>query len=207
MRAGTVVARTVPHIKLLHGSCTTARFERTHTLMVRMRNARYLVLPVLLLAATAAPLRAQEEGRRILPAVVGGVVGVTGGGYVALSVVVAQARAGNYLHDFQELYGWRSVPVIAGGAIGTALGFYSPERLERAVIWGLGGMAAGVALGFGVGQLVWPAPEGKWAGAAIGAGAGLVVGYLTGALTAGSGDDLGSSEALVVPVTIRLPLQ
>lgn len=172
-----------------------------------MRKPIRLVLLVTLLAAAASPLRAQSEGRRILPAVAGGVAGVAGGGYVALSVVVAQARAGNYLHDFQELFGWRSVPVIAGGALGAGLGFYSPHRLEQAIIWGFGGMAIGGAVGFGIGQLVWRPPEGKWAGAAIGAGAGLVVGYLTGALTARSGDELGSSEAAVVPVTIRLPLQ
>jgi len=68
---------------------------------------RRLVLMLAVAAATASPLRAQNAEDRVLPALAGGVAGVAGGGYVALSVVVAQARAGKYLHDFQELFGWR----------------------------------------------------------------------------------------------------
>jgi hypothetical protein len=121
-----------------------------------------------------------------------------------VSVVVAQARAGNYLHDFQELFGWRSLPVIAGGALGTGLGIYSPERLERAILWGFGGMAVGGAVGLGVGQLMWRPPEGKWAGMAIGAGAGLVIAYLAGALTAGASEDIGRADAAAVPIVFRI---
>jgi len=165
---------------------------------------RRLVLLLAVAAATASPLRAQNAEDRVLPALAGGVAGVAGGGYVALSVVVAQARAGNYLHDFQELFGWRSLPVIAGGAVGTGLGIYSPERLKRAILWGFGGMAVGGAVGLGVGQLAWRGPEGKWAGAAIGAGAGLVVAYIAGALTAGSSEDIGSADAAAVPIVFTV---
>jgi len=94
--------------------------------------------------------------------------------------------------------------VIAGGAVGTGLGIYSPERLERAILWGFGGMAVGGAVGLGVGQLVWRGPEGKWAGAAIGAGAGLVVAYIAGALTAGSSEDIGSADAAAVPIVFTV---
>jgi len=165
-----------------------------------------LVLLLVLIAATSTPLRAQDAGGRVLPAVIGGVAGVAGGGYVALSLVVAQARAGTYIHDFKDMFGWRSAPVIAGGLLGTGLGIYSPDRLRRAIIWGYGGVVVGGAVGLGVGLLVWPPPEGKWAGAAIGAGAGLVIAYIAGALTAPASGDLGKSDA-VVPVMIRLPVR
>jgi hypothetical protein len=167
-----------------------------------------LLVAAAVTATAAAPVSAQRVEERVLPALVGGAAGVAGGGYVALSVVVAQARAGNYLHEFQELFGWRSLPVIAGGAMGTALGVYSPARLERAILWGFGGMAAGGALGLGVGQLIWRAPEGKWAGMAIGAGAGLALAYVAGAITATNSEDLGGSgesAGLVIPLgfTVR----
>lgn len=172
-----------------------------------MRAMKRLMVLLALLAATSSPLRAQNAGGRILPALAGGVFGVAGGGYVALSVVVAQARGGNYLHDFQEMFGWRSLPVIAGGALGAGLGIYSPDRLRRAIIWGYGGWAVGGLLGAGIGKLVWAPPEGKWAGFAIGAGAGLVAAYLAGALTAPSGGDIGNAQATEVPIMIRIPVR
>jgi len=159
------------------------------------------------IAATSSPLRAQNAGGRVLPAMIGGAAGLAGGGYVALSLVVAQARAGRYLHEYQELFGWQSLPVIAGGALGMGLGIYSPDRLRRAILWGFGGWAAGGVLGAGIGKLVWRPPEGKWAGAAIGAGAGLVIAYVTGALTAPAGGDIGNSQGAAVPVTIRIPVR
>jgi hypothetical protein len=160
------------------------------------------LLAILLLHGSAA---AQDE-RRILPALAGGVLGIAGGGYVALSIIVAESRAGKYIHDAEDVFGWRSLPVIAGATIGTGLGIYSPDRLRRAVIFGLGGFAAGAAAGYGVGQLIWDGPEARWAGAAIGAGAGLAIAYVAGALTAPSDDDIGGSSESVVPIAIRLPL-
>jgi hypothetical protein len=172
-----------------------------------VRNLERLALLAVIFTALASPLPAQDQERRILPAAIGGAAGVVGGGYVALAVVVTETRFGRYLHDYQDIFGWRSLPVIVGGGLGTALGYYSPERLKWAIIGGYIGMAAGGLIGLGVGQLAWRPPEGRWAGAAIGAGAGLVIGYLTGALTADSGDDLGNSEAAAIPLTIRIPLQ
>lgn len=161
----------------------------------------------MLLLSAAAPAAGQDLEDRILPVMVGGTAGVIGGGYVALSVVVLEARMGRYMHDFNDLFGWRSLPVLAGGGLGAGLGLYSPERLKQAILWGYGGMAAGGLVGLGVGLLIWPQPEGKWAGAAIGAGVGLVAGYLTGAITASDEDDLGRSSAREgIPLVIRIPL-
>lgn len=172
-----------------------------------MKRVRGWVCGALLLLLAAAPATGQKVEERILPVMIGGTAGVIGGGYVALSAIVLEARMGNYLHDFDELFGWRSIPVLAGGALGAGLGVYSPERLKQAIIYGYGGMAAGGLLGLGVGLLIWPQPEGRWAGAAIGAGFGLVVGYLTGAITASAEDDLGRASVQEgIPVVIRIPL-
>lgn len=172
-----------------------------------MKRARGWLCGILLLCAAAAPAAGQDIEDRILPVMVGGTAGVIGGGYVALSVVVLEARMGRYIHDSKDFFGWRSIPVLAGGGLGAGLGAYSPERLKQAIIYGYGGMAAGGLLGLGVGLLIWPQPEGKWAGAAIGAGVGLVAGYLTGAITASDEEDLGRSSAREgVPVGIRIPL-
>lgn len=167
-----------------------------------MRRTGWVLLVALLLSPGS--LRAQD-GERLLTGVGGGMLGVAGGGYVALSIIVAESRAGRYIHDFDDVFGWRSLPVIAGGTLGTALGIYSPERLRRAVLFGFGGMAAGGVLGFGLGQLIWEGPEGKWAGAAIGAGAGLAIAYIAGALTASGDDDIGQGN-ISVPVLIRVPV-
>jgi hypothetical protein len=167
-----------------------------------MRRTGWVLLAALLLGS--GTLRAQD-GERLLTAAGGGMLGVAGGGYVALSIIVAESRAGRYIHDFDDVFGWRSLPVIAGGTLGTALGIYSPERLRRAVLFGFGGLAAGGVLGFGLGQLIWEGPEGKWAGAAIGAGAGLAIAYIVGALTASGDDDIGQGN-ISVPVLIRVPV-
>lgn len=174
-----------------------------------MRRIRgWVVVGLLLLGGGVCRAAAQNVEDRILPVMVGGAAGITGGGYVALSVVVLEARLGRYVHDFNDLFGWRSLPVIAGGAVGGALGAYSPERLKQAILYGFGGMAGGAAVGYGVGLLIWSGPEAKWAGAAIGAGVGLVAGYLTGAITASAEDDLGSSSAKSgVPLMIRIPIR
>jgi hypothetical protein len=67
-------------------------------------------------------------------------------------------------------------------------------------------MAAGGVLGFGLGQLIWEGPEGKWAGAAIGAGAGLAIAYIVGAITASADEDLGQEGSISLPVVIRVPV-
>ena len=167
-----------------------------------MRRSTFIAITALLLSHGG--LSAQEDGGRVLPALAGGVLGIAGGGYVALSVIVAESRAGRYVHDIEDILGWRSLPVIAGGTLGTALGVYSPERLKKAVLFGFGGMAVGGAAGFVVGPMFWAGPEAKWAGTAIGAGAGLAIGYILGALTASPDEDIGAGDG--VPVAIRIPL-
>lgn len=165
--------------------------------------AAFLLLPALLTPARAA---GQIPESRVLATGIGAVAGVAGGGYVTLSVVVAESRRGHYVHDPKDLLGWRSLPVLGGAAIGGSLGFYSPERLEGAILYGAGGLGAGALLGLGVGSLVWKGREGKWAGAAIGAGIGLVLGNLygvmnpPGALT--TEDDLAAGAG--VPLYIRI---
>ncbi|HSJ13372.1 MAG TPA: glycine zipper 2TM domain-containing protein [Longimicrobiales bacterium] len=160
----------------------------------------------LLAAALLCPGRAaaQDDGFRVLPAAAGGVLGIMGGGYVALSIIVAEARAGKYIHDFDDVFGWRSLPAIAGASLGTGLGIYSPERLRRAVIMGFAGFGGGAMAGYVIGRLVWREPEGRWAGAAIGAGAGLAIGYVLGALTASGDDDITGSSGTSAPVLIRI---
>lgn len=173
-----------------------------------MRRVRSWVGVAALLLLAAGPAQGQNVEDRILPVLIGGGAGVIGGGYVALSVVVLEARFGDYIHDFEDLFGWRSLPVFVGGGMGAGLGAYSPERLKQAILWGYGGMAAGALLGGGIGWLIWDPPEGKWAGAAIGAGVGLAIGYVTGALTASAEDDLGRGSLQEgIPIGIRIPIR
>src|SRR5687768_15691524 len=73
---------------------------------------------VLLLLLPAPRVSAQDTGSRLLATAGGTVAGVAGGGYIALSVIVAEARAGRYLHDMKDVLGWRSLPVIGGGVGG-----------------------------------------------------------------------------------------
>jgi hypothetical protein len=162
-------------------------------------------LPVLVLAAALLlplPLRAQEAETRIIPAAVGTVAGVAGGGYLALAVIVAEARVGRYIHDVEDVLGWRSAPVLIGAVTGGALGFYSPPRLAGAIAWGAAGMGAGAVIGWGAGTAFGRTPEARWAGAAIGAGLGLAAGNLVGALNPMSrdGDGTGIPFFIVIPV-------
>ena len=145
-----------------------------------LRPAAWCSLIVLL--ALPAAGRAQNTQSRLLATAGGTVAGVAGGGYVALAVIVAEARAGRYLHDLTDVLGWRSLPVVAGAAAGGGLGFYSPERLEGAIVYGFAGWVAGGLAGMGIGSALWRGAEGNWAGAAIGAGVGLVIGNLIGVL-------------------------
>lgn len=171
---------------------------------------RYLILAccatAIHTAIRATPVAAQATESRALAATLGTVGGVAAGGYVALSVIVLESRMGRFVFDIEDVLGWRSAPVLIGGASGLALGAYSPHRLEAAVVYGVAGLAAGAVTGLGVGQILWDPPEGRWAGAAIGAGIGLVAGNLYGILNPIHGGDGDGDEpaAIVIPVTLRV---
>jgi hypothetical protein len=144
-----------------------------------MQWIRCTVVPLLsaALLAGAAP----RDGRaQVLTGAVGAVAGTATGGYITLSLVVAKAQAGHYLHDVHDLFNWTSTPVLIGAVTGTTVGIVAPERLWTGFIMGAAGTVAGGGIGWFVGQQVWKRPEGKWAGAAIGAGAGMAIGSLLG---------------------------
>ena len=167
-----------------------------------IRNAR-TIRPTIVLAAVVMlwqPSKASSQS--VLGGAAGGVAGVAAGGYLSLSIAVAEARAGRYLTGMDEFLGWRSAPVIIGGATGAAVGFFDPDRLERTAIYGSAGTLGGIGLGLLVGPAIWPEPEGKWAGAAIGAGVGLVIGSNYGLFFAKgkSGKPDAESKTLSVPI-------
>ncbi|MEX1183615.1 MAG: glycine zipper domain-containing protein [Gemmatimonadota bacterium] len=178
-----------------------------------MNRTRLISSILLLLGLAAAPagLSAQRDQSRVAATVIGAGLGVASGGYMALSIVVAEARAGRYVHDVGDVLGWRSMPVIAGAATGAALGAYSPRRLEAAALYGTGGLAGGALLGMAVGAMVWDPPEGRWAGAAIGAGVGLLIGNVLGIFypyraSAEEAEADAESQSAGIPVMVRIPL-
>jgi hypothetical protein len=163
-----------------------------------------LVLPLLLalVLLLPAPAAGQEDVEsRIVPTALGAAAGIAGGGYLALSVIVAEARFGRYVHDIEDVLGWRSAPVLIGAFTGAALGFYSPPRLEGAILYGVAGLGVGTVAGWGVGSVWGETPEARWAGAAIGAGIGLAAGNLIGILNPPNPDGGGG-----IPFFIRIPL-
>lgn len=140
--------------------------------------------------------------QNFLAGAAGGAAGIAAGGYLSLSLAVAEARAGRYLTGMDEFLGWRSAPVLIGGATGAAIGFFDPPRLKRTVIYGGAGTAAGLAVGMLIGPLLWKKPEGRWAGGAIGAGIGMVIGSNYGLWLAKDGDENKGSNAPVMPVVL-----
>lgn len=159
---------------------------------------RGAALAILLTAALPQPARSQN----LLAGAAGGAAGVAAGGYLSLSLAVAEARAGRYLTGMDEFLGWRSAPVLIGGATGAAIGFFDPPRLKRTVIYGGAGTAAGLAVGMLIGPWLWKTPEGRWAGGAIGAGIGMVIGSNYGLWLAKDDDENRTSSTPVLPVMI-----
>lgn len=156
-------------------------------------------LSIGLTAGCFTPASAQN----LLAGAAGGVAGMAAGGYLALSLTVAEARAGRYLTSMDEFLGWRSAPVLIGGATGAGVGLFDPDRLGRSALYGSIGTAAGLGAGLVIGPLIWPGREGRWAGAAIGAGIGMVIGSNYGMFFAkGSKDDNDDSkQQSSIPVT------
>ncbi len=127
------------------------------------------------LLGTTNPADAQ-----ILTGLGGAAIGTATGGYITLSLVVARAQRGHYLHDFEDVFSWTSFPVLIGAGMGTTVGIVAPDRLWTGFIYGAGGTAVGTGIGWIVGEMMTERPEGKWAGAAIGAGVGMTIGSIWG---------------------------
>ena len=173
-----------------------------------MRVLRAVLFTVVLLAP--AGLRAQEPQSRALATTIGGLAGMGAGAYLTVSVVVLEARFGRYVHDIDDVLGWRAAPILLGGVAGAGLGLYSPERLQGVVVYGAIGLGAGALTGMLLGNRIWEPPEGRWAGAAIGAGMGLIIGNTIGVLNPlnlfTEGEEGTATESAGVPIVFRIPL-
>lgn len=157
----------------------------------------------LLALALCAPLPLPAQ--RILPAAVGGVIGVGAGGYVAVGVIAVRARRGHYLFAFKDAFGWDSAAILAGGTTGIALGLWDPRRLRNTIVSTAALGLAGTGVGALVGHRRWPPPEGKWAGAVVGGGVGVLAGAAVGVLL--PPDFLGTEESKSgLPFLLRIPV-
>ncbi|HEX2167602.1 MAG TPA: glycine zipper 2TM domain-containing protein [Longimicrobiales bacterium] len=173
-----------------------------------MRRIRTLLLVLALLVPASLP--AQDPQSRALATSLGGLAGMAAGGYLTVSVVVLEARFGRYIHDVDDVLGWRAAPLLIGSVAGAGLGLYSPERLQGAVIYGAAGLGLGALAGLALGSQIWEPPEGRWAGAAIGAGFGLIIGNTIGIfnpVNIFTDPDGGTPvETTGVPIVFRIPL-
>lgn len=188
---------------MLHRWCSDGRFTCSGRVRAA-RGARACLLAGVLLVPPASVTEAQEAESRVLPAAAGGLVGVVGGGYIALAIIVAESRSGRFIHDLDDVLSWRSAPVVAGAITGAGLGVYSPPLLEAAVVYGALGMGVGALAGMALGSAFWDPPEGRWAGAAIGAGVGLVAGNVAGILYPFRSENDGSGSPLPL-LMVRFP--
>jgi hypothetical protein len=170
-----------------------------------MRRLKTGLLTVLLLCMCAAvPQRGLAQEKNIPAAILGGVAGAGSGGYIAISVIVAESRMGKYMHSWKDALGWRSSPVLIGGVTGAVVGATSPDRLLRTVGYGSIGTLAGTGIGVVVGKMVWEGPEAKWAGGAIGAGIGMAIGSSLGLfLPMGKDDETSPGDQ---PAAARIPV-
>ena len=172
--------------------------------MVR-KFALALSLALLLGSGTARPAPAQ-----VLSGLFGAGVGTAAGGYITLSIVVARAQAGHYLHDFNDLFDWKSLPIVIGAAAGTGVGIAQPDRMFTGFIYGASGTVIGGTLGFLGGAALSKRPEAKWAWSAIGAGTGMAIGSMLGTFSPNQKlvDDvipgwLRNNSSVPIGVTIR----
>ena len=160
------------------------------------------------LAAVLALPGGLSAQKNIPTALVGGAAGAASGGYIAISVIVAESRAGEYMHSYADALGWRSAPVLIGGLTGTALGLYDPDRLWRTMLYGTVGTVGGLGAGVALGQVLWDGPEAKWAGGAIGAGLGMAIGSSLGLLLPlkDKDEDNNVPAALRAERSVRVPV-
>ncbi len=111
-----------------------------------------------------------------------------------------------FLHSWEELTGWRSVPSL----VVPALLVWAAVRLEGSPFWRALGflvltLASGAAVGVGTGATVSPHPSGPWAGGLMGAGAGGLLGSLVVAVRAWRRPD-GNARFLGSPFAVALLL-
>ena len=170
-----------------------------------MHRNRILPIVLLILALTAGESR-HAHAQRIITGPFGAVAGTLSGGYITLSIVVARAQFGDYVHDANDLFNWNGLPVIIGASTGTALGIYDPDRLMTGFVYGSAGTLAGGSAGFILGALISDRPEGRWAGGAIGAGIGMAIGSSWGVFFPNKKLNPFREDETVVPLTIRIPL-
>jgi hypothetical protein len=165
--------------------------------MLRFRTL--LVIVLITLGSSRA------EAQHLWTGAAGGVAGVLSGGYITLSIVVARAQMGHYLHEPHDIFDWYSAPVLIGGTTGAALGLWAPDRLGTGFVYGSAGAVAGGTLGFIIGWATSARPEGKWAGGAIGAGLGMAIGSTTGVLFPRDAyDPTYKSNRTVIPITYSI---
>ena len=161
----------------------------------------------LLLAALAlgplAPSAGQAQEKRLVPALVGGALGLGVGGYVSIGIWSWKAHQGSYLFTVDDALGWESTPILVGAATGAAIGWISQDRLRNAAWVGIGTGLVGTVVGAIVGNNVWEPPEGRWAGGVVGGGAGLLLGAAVGMILPVDDGD-GGEEG--VPVEVRIPV-
>ena len=172
-----------------------------------MRRLKAAALAFLAMTSIAGAQTGVHAQGNIPAALVGGVAGAGSGGYIAISVIVAESRAGKYLHSYKDALGIRSAPVLIGGITGVVLGATDPDRLWRTVGYGSIGTVAGMGIGVAVGKAVWDGPEAKWAGGAIGAGLGMAIGSSLGLLLPmkkNSDDNAVAAAAVRFPVTYTI---
>lgn len=172
--------------------------------MTIMRKLRKLSIIVLLASAlTGGTSRAAEA--QLWTGALGGVAGTLSGGYITLSIVVARAQFGHYLHDPKQILGWTSMPVLIGGTTGAALGMWAPDRLGTGFVYGSAGTLIGGVGGFALGASLGGGPEKRWAFGAMGAGLGMAIGSTLGVLVPNPAlDPTGKSDKAVVPVYIKI---
>ena len=159
---------------------------------------------IVLLSAALLGGSGRAAHAQLWTAALGGIAGTMSGGYITLSIVVARAQMGHYLHEPQDLLDWKSLPVLIGGGTGAALGMWAPDRLGTGVVYGSAATLAGGTLGFIIGSAVSERPEGKWAGGAIGAGLGMAIGSSLGVFLPSKRFDPTGHSNTVVPIMYQI---
>ena len=160
---------------------------------------------VILLSAALTFGSGRAAHAQLWTAALGGLAGTMSGGYITLSIVVARAQMGHYLHEAHDILDWKGLPVLIGGSTGAALGFWAPDRLGTGFVYGSAGALAGGTAGFLIGMAVSDRAEGKWAGGAIGAGLGMAIGSSLGVFfPAKAFDPTGRRSSTVIPVMYQI---
>ncbi|MGQ0814316.1 MAG: glycine zipper 2TM domain-containing protein [Gemmatimonadota bacterium] len=170
-----------------------------------MRGTRKLPGFLVVIAMVAGQSRV-ANAQRAITGPFGAVAGTLSGGYITLSIVVAKAQVGDYLHEANDLFDWKGLPVIIGASTGTALGIWDPDRLMTGFVYGSIGTLAGGSAGYLIGMRISDRPEGKWAGGAIGAGIGMAIGSTLGVFVPNRRMNPFRKDNTAVPLAIRVPL-